>query len=235
MAAYDSNLTDLCDAEAWIFDLDNTLYPAKSNLFAQVDVRIRDYVANHLGIDAAAAYRLQKQYFREHGTTMRGMMHHHGMDPGPFLDYVHDIDVSPVPPSPRLALALERLKGRKLIFTNGSVGHAERVTARLGVGHCFETVFDIVASGYVPKPDPGIYAELVRRHGLRPDRTVMVEDLARNLEPAAAMGMTTVWVRTDCQVGREGSGGDHVHHVIDDLAEWLDAVTAPARPAAARG
>jgi putative hydrolase of the HAD superfamily len=220
-----NSFDDLVRAEAWVFDLDNTLYPAACDLFAQVDVRIRDYVASFLGLSAEEAYRLQKRYFREHGTTMRGMMHNHGMDPGPFLTYVHDIDLTPVPPSPHLEAALGRLPGRKLIFTNGSIDHAERVMNRLGVRHRFEAVFDIVDAGYVPKPAPAVYASLVERHNLDPQTTVMVEDIARNLVPAAALGMTTVWVRTDSRWGLEGGVDDHVHHIVDDLAEWLGKLT----------
>lgn len=219
----------LARADAWLFDLDNTLYPAACNLFAQVDVRIRDFVARFLDLPPEEAYTLQKHYFREHGTTMRGMMHDHGMDPGPFLDYVHDIDLSMVPASPRLDAALDRLPGRKIVFTNGSTGHAERVLDRLGVARHFEAVFDIVAADYTPKPDPSAYAALVRRLDLRPKATVMVEDLARNLVPAAAMGMTTVWVRCRPDDPLDEAAAPHVHHVIDDLETWLEGVAAETR------
>ncbi len=219
--------TRLLHAEAWVFDLDNTLYPATCDLFAQVDQRIRDYVATFLGLPADDAYRLQKQYFREHGTTMCGMMHHHGMDPGPFLEYVHDIDLTPVPPSPRLASALARLPGRKFVFTNGSAHHAERVMDRLGVRDHFEAVFDIVDAGYLPKPAPAVYAALVERHNLHPPKTVMVEDIVRNLTPAAVLGMTTVWVRNDSRWGLEGGDEARVHYVVDDLVDWLSALTTP--------
>ena len=217
-------LDDLGRAEAWVFDLDNTLYPASSELFAQIDVRIRDYVAGFLGVAPDEAKRIQKRYYREHGTTMAGMMTLHGMAPDPFLDYVHDIDLAPVAPSPALDAALAGLAGRKIVFTNGSAGHADRVIQRLGVGGRFAGVFDIVDAGYVPKPDPRPYAKLVADFGLDPRRTVMVEDLARNLAPAAALGMTTVWLEGSGEWGREGAGGGHVHHVIDDLAAWLRAV-----------
>lgn len=228
---------------AWVFDLDNTLYPARCDLFAQVDVRIRDYVAGFLGLDTDAAYRLQKTYFRDHGTTLSGMMRHHRMDPGPYLAYVHDIDLSPVPPDPLLAAALAALPGRKIVFTNGSARHAERVMERLGVAPQFEAIFDIAAAGYVPKPEPSVYDALVRRHGLAAGDTVMVEDIARNLAPAARLGMTTVWVRTDGRysppdapdgAGRQNHDPDPaaaIDHVVDDLPFWLAALTgiAPGR------
>lgn len=218
----------------WVFDLDNTLYPARCNLFAQVDVRITDYIASALGMEREAARIKQKEYYRLHGTSLRGMMIEHGMEPAAFLDYVHDIDVSPVAPSPVLADALKALPGRKVIFTNGSVRHAENVMARLGVADHFDGIFDIVAADYVPKPDPAPYATMMRRFGINPARAAMVEDLHRNLAPAAAAGMTTVWVRTDSEYSQPDPSthvhpGDHVHHVITDVEAWLADLTAHLR------
>jgi putative hydrolase of the HAD superfamily len=218
----------LVEIDDWIFDLDNTLYPARCNLFAQVDRRIGHFIEQHLGLDADAARQLQKRYFRDYGTTLHGLMAHHQIDPTTFLEFVHDIDITPVPPSPSLDLALANLPGRKLIFTNGSIAHAERVMARLGVRRHFEGVFDIVAAGYVPKPDPATYARLVRRHAIRPERAVMIEDLPRNLRPAAALGMTTVLVQTGEEWAQVDAEGGHIHHVTDDLVAWL-ADNAPQR------
>lgn len=213
--------------ETWIFDLDNTLYPASSNVFSQVERRMTEFIIERLAVVREEAYALQKRYFREHGTTMRGLMRHHGVDPADFLAFVHDIDLAPVDPNPALDTALARLSGRKIIFTNGSTEHAARVTRRLGIDHHFTEVFDIVEAGYVPKPEPSVYETLVSRFALRPETSVMVEDMAKNLKPAADMGMTTVWVRNDCDWGRAGSDGDHVHHVIDDLTAWLAGVAGP--------
>lgn len=213
-------------AETWIFDLDNTLYPASTNLFGQVDVRIGKFIADLLDLDPVAARTLQKRYFREYGTSLRGLMECHGVDPEAYMSFVHDIDVTAVAPSPALDEALTRLDGRKIIFTNGSVAHAERVTDRLGVARHFEAIFDIAAADYVPKPQPAVYDQLVDRHEIEPRRAVMVEDIARNLVPAAAMGMVTVWVRNGSRWGADGAEGDHVHHVIDDLADWLVELVA---------
>ena len=210
--------------EWWVFDLDNTLYPASCNLFAQVDQRIGEFIAGYLKVDADEARRIQKQYFREYGTTLRGLMSHHALLPDRFLEYVHLIDVSPVPPSPALAAALGRLDGRKIVFTNGSTAHAERVMDRLGVSQHFDGVFDIVAAEYQPKPDPESYRLLLERHRIDPRAAAMLEDLPRNLVPAAALGMTTVLVRTDADWAQDGADGDHIHHVTDDLVGWLEAV-----------
>lgn len=244
-AALELATLELVRRGAWVFDLDNTLYPARCDLFSQVDVRIRDYVARFLGLDADAAYRLQKTYFRDHGTTLSGMMRHHRMDPGPYLAYVHDIDLTPVDPDPLLDRALAALPGRKIVFTNGSTAHAERVMERLGVAAHFEAVFDIAAAGYIPKPDSRPYDALVSRHGLAAADTVMVEDLSRNLVPAARLGMTTVWVKTDGRYGppaplpgaRDKGESDPaaIHHTVDNLSAWLAALTGIGpRPAAGR-
>jgi putative hydrolase of the HAD superfamily len=211
-------------AETWIFDLDNTLYPASCNLFAQVDKHIGEFIAHLLKVDADEAYRIQKQYFRDYGTSLRGLMLHHQVDPQAFLEFVHTIDVTPVAPSPELEQALGRLPGRKIVFTNGSAKHAENVLARLGVSHRFDAVFDIVAADYFPKPEPFVYDILVRRHWIDPKRAVMIEDLPKNLLPAHQMGMTTVLVRTEAEWAQDGIAGEHVHHVIDDLVAWLHQI-----------
>jgi putative hydrolase of the HAD superfamily len=215
---------ELRAAHTWVFDLDNTLYPASCNLFDQIDRRIKEFVAAFLDVGPEEAYRLQKEYFRQRGSTLRGLMDLHGVDAGAYLDYVHDIDLSAVAASPKLERALARLDGRKIVFTMGTIAHARRVMDRLGVAHRFAGVFDIHAAGYRPKPDPAVYALLVERHGIEPAGAVMVEDIARNLKPAARLGMTTVWVRNDRGFSAEGSDGDHVHHVADDLAAWLEEV-----------
>lgn len=219
-------MDNLNPPEAWVFDLDNTLYCSSYNLFGQIDVRMKTFIAEFLNMEPDEAFKVQKRYFREYGTTLRGLMDRHDLDPADFLNHVHDIDVNVVPPNPVLDAALEALPGRKLIFTNADVNHAERVMERLGVRRHFEAVFDIVACDYVPKPQPGVYHRLVERFDLVPERTVMLEDMARNLIPAADLGMTTVWVRTENDWGQEGSDGDHVHHVTDDLTSWLSELAA---------
>ncbi len=215
--------------DVWVFDLDNTLYPASCNLFDQVDRRIGEFVARELGLDPDEARRVQKQYFRDYGTTLRGMMERHRVAPQAFLDYVHAIDVTPVPPSPALDAALAGLPGRKVIFTNGSVAHAERVMERLGVARHFAEVFDIAAADYLPKPEPATYARMVARHDIDPHAAAMLDDLPRNLAPAAALGMTTVWVRTDSPWAQDGAEGEHIHHVADDLTAWLEDAIAARR------
>ena len=214
----------LRSTETWLFDLDNTLYCASTNLFGQIDVRMKSFIANLLDIKPNEALKIQKQYFREYGTTLRGLMNRHNIDPKAFLDYVHDIDVQVLQPNPVLDKALKKLPGRKIIFTNADVGHSLRVMERLGISQHFEAVFDIVASDYTPKPQPEVYQALVDRFNIRPKHTVMFEDMARNLKPAADMGMTTVWVRTDTLWGQESSEGEHIHYETNNLPAWLNNI-----------
>lgn len=220
--------TPVRDATGWIFDLDNTLYAASIDLFGQIDQRMRAYIAAFLGLPVDEAYKLQKHYFYEYGTSLRGLMHRHGMSPEPFLAHVHDIDVSVLDADPILDAALAALPGRKLIYTNASTRHAERVTERLGIAHHFDAVFDICEAAFRPKPEPEPYAELVARHGLDPAHTVMVEDMARNLGPAAALGMTTVWICNGSELGGAEAAGIRIDHVVDSLPPWLEAIAAGA-------
>lgn len=221
--------------KGWVFDLDNTLYPASQNLFAQIDKRMTAFIGEALEVEREEAYRLQKQFLGEYGTTLAGLMNKHGMPPGPFLDFVHDIDVSVLDPDPHLDEALAALPGKKFIFTNGTVGHAERVMGRLGVAHHFEDIFDIVAGDYLPKPNPEIYPAMLERFQLAPQSTAFFEDMARNLTPAHALGMTTVLVADSGEDTLEAMNmpaeyrdieEDHIHHRTDNLAAFLKQLAA---------
>ena len=219
--------------DAWVFDLDNTLYPRHVNLFAQVDQRIRDYVQRLLNIAPEEAQRVQKDYYRRYGTTLRGLMEEHRISPDDFLEYVHDIDHSVVGPDPRLAASIGRLPGRKFILTNGSRAHAEKVAARLGITGHFDDIFDIVSSQLLPKPNRETYDRFVATTGLDPSRAAMFEDLARNLVVPRALGMATVLVvphgtREVFTEDWEAEGRDepHVEYVTDDLAGFLEAALA---------
>ena len=210
--------------DTWVFDLDNTLYPASSGLFVQVNRRIRAFISSRLEIGDDEAAELQGKYFRRYRSSLRGLMLDHGVEPAAFLEYVHDIDLSPIGPNDTLRNAVAALPGRKVIFTNGSVDHAQRVLARLGLDGLFEAIFDIHAADYLPKPEPRTYHRLLEVMGIEAQRSALLEDLAMNLEPAAALGMTTVWVR-DPQV--EDDGGktpDYVDHEVTDLVAWLRGI-----------
>jgi putative hydrolase of the HAD superfamily len=219
--------------ETWVFDLDNTLYPHHVNLWGQVDERIRDYIADFLKIGHDEAYRLQKDYYKRYGTSMRGLMTEHGMEPDDFLEFVHQVDHSPLEPNPELGLAIEKLTGRKLILTNGTRSHADAVLARLGLGNHFEDVFDIVAAELEPKPSPAAYARFLKAHGVEAGKAAMFEDLARNLAEPHRLGMTTVLVvpENTREVLREdwelaGRDDPHIDHVTDNLVGFLETIAA---------
>jgi putative hydrolase of the HAD superfamily len=219
--------------DTWVFDLDNTLYPHHVNLWQQVDGRIRDYIAGFLEISHEEAFLLQKDYYRRYGTSMRGLMTEHGMKPDDFLDFVHQIDHSPLEPNPPLGAAIEMLPGRKLILTNGTRRHADAVLARLGLDRHFQHVFDIIAAELEPKPSPQIYDRFLKAHDVDAAKAAMFEDLARNLVVPHALGMTTVLVvpENTREIFREGwelEGRDapHVDHVTDDLVGFLRAIPA---------
>jgi putative hydrolase of the HAD superfamily len=216
--------------DTWVFDLDNTLYPASCRLFDQIDVKIGAFVSQLLKIDATEARLVQKTMFYKYGTTLRGLMIEHGVAPEDFLDFVHDIDHAPVACDPGLDEALHALPGRKLIFTNGTVAHAEKVLARLGVTHHFGDIFDIVHSDYVPKPAIEPYRKFVAQTAIEPKTAAMFEDLARNLEAPASLGMTTVLVTSPDNNDAHHLNGEstppYVHHVTDDLPSFLHGLRA---------
>jgi putative hydrolase of the HAD superfamily len=208
----------------WIFDLDNTLYPASTRLFDLIDTRMTAYVGGVLGCDPIEARRKQKEYFRDHGTTLAGLMKHHGVQPKHFLDDVHAIELDRVAPNEKLNRALERLPGRRFLFTNGDADYAGRVLAAIGIGDHFHGLVDIHACDYLPKPDAYGYRLLVDRFGIDPARAVLVEDMAKNLRPAKALGMTTVWVDNGSDHGDHDADFTAIDHVITDVGEWLDSL-----------
>jgi putative hydrolase of the HAD superfamily len=218
--------------ETWIFDLDNTLYPHNVNLWQQVDERIRDYIADFLKVTHEEAFRLQKDYYKRYGTSMRGMMTEHGMRPDDFLDFVHQIDHSPLEPNPALGDAIEKIPGRKVILTNGTRRHADAVLARLEIERHFQDVFDIIAAELEPKPSPQTYDRFLEALKIEAATAAMFEDLARNLAVPHALGMTTVLVVPEHsrEVFREeweleGRDAPHVDHVTDNLTAFLRAIS----------
>ena len=207
--------------DTWIFDLDNTLYPAQ-RVFAEVGVRARDFIVDRLQISEEEASALRDRFFREHGTTMRGLMLDYGLPPMDFLGYVEDLDVSHLAEDAALQRALAALPGRKIIFTNASNHHAENVLRQLNLRHHFDAVFDIEVAEFVPKPQRVTYEKLLSLHLVDPKRACMVEDMAINLMPAHALGMVTVWLRPSCGKGQETLPDlSHVDYTIDHLGHWL--------------
>lgn len=220
-----SHITD------WVFDLDNTLYPHHSNLFSQIDVKMTAYVSELLSLDRDQARALQKDLYLKHGTTLRGLMERHAIDPDDFLRKVHDIDYSWLVPDPVLGTAIHQLPGRKFIFTNGDRGHAERAARQLGILDHFDDIFDIVAAGLRPKPARETYDKFAALHQVAGPNAAMFEDLARNLAAPKALGMTTVLVvprnfePTFAEIWeRDPAEEDDVDFVTDNLPDFLGSL-----------
>lgn len=217
----------------WVFDLDNTLYPHHSNLFSQIDVKMTAYVSELLQLPRDEARALQKELYKEYGTTLNGLMTRHGIDSDDFLNKVHDIDYSWVDPNPALGDAIKALPGRKFIFTNGDRGHAERTARQLGILDQFDDIFDIVAAGLTPKPARETYDKFVGLHRVDTQNAAMFEDLARNLSVPKAMGMATVLIvprnfePTFSEIWEQDpTFEDDVDFVTDDLTSFLNAILA---------
>ena len=217
----------LADIDTWIFDLDNTLYPPSAQLFDLIDARMGAFIMRLLDVDAIEARRVQKQYFHDHGTTMAGLMRHHGVHPEDFLVDVHAIALDRIAPDARLRAGLERLPGRRLIFTNADADYAARVLAARGIADLFDGVCDIRITRYTPKPDPAAYRMMVDHLGVVPERSLFVEDMARNLTPAKALGMTTVWLDNGSESGHRDHLPDQVDFHVNDISDWLDTLPTP--------
>jgi putative hydrolase of the HAD superfamily len=218
-------MTAFTNIDTWVFDLDNTLYPASCRLFDQMHVKMGHYVMQRFGVDYPDAKRIQKELYYKYGTTLRGLMVEHGEAPEDFLDQVHDIDYAAVQHAPELRAALSNLPGRRLIFTNGTTRHARAVTDRLGVTDLFDAVYDIVDSDYIPKPDRAPYERFLTQHAVTPKTAAFFEDLAHNLAVPHDMGMATVLVTCDDHPDAQhlNSSADHVYvqHQTNNLSAFL--------------
>ncbi|MDE2182692.1 MAG: pyrimidine 5'-nucleotidase [Alphaproteobacteria bacterium] len=220
---------DFRHIDTWIFDLDNTLYPADCELFAQIEERMTRYIADRLHLSTAEATRLRHTYYRTYGSTLCGLIAIHGVDPEPFLAHVHDVDLSILRPNDALNHAVGRLRGRRFVFTNGCRHHAWRVLNRLGLERSFDDIWDIRTVNFVPKPQVRAYEQVVAAAAIAPKGAAMFEDIACNLLPAHALGMTTVWIRngvptSDTDLQPNAITRHHINHEIDDLAEFLHAI-----------
>ena len=235
----DGDAPDFRHVRHWIFDLDNTLYCADSGVFAQIESRMTDFVAAHTGLDRGEARQLQKELYRQYGTTLKGLMATRGTDPEPYLSFVHDIDLGALAPDAGLAFAIARLPGKRYVFTNGCSHHAARILARLELGDLFDEIWDIRTIDFVPKPDRRAYERVVASAALPADRAAMFDDIASNLIPARALGMTTVWLKNlqdfSPQAGvlaghQTGSAEiplaapSHIDHETADLTVFLNSI-----------
>ena len=203
----------------WVFDLDNTLYPPAARLFDQIEVRMTNWVMRELGVDQAEANRLRREYWRDHGTTLAGLMRLHDVDPGPYLHDVHDISFDSLTPDPDLANYIKALPGRCIVYTNGSAPYAEQVLSARGLSGLFDAVYGVEHANFHPKPDRAAFDTVFARDGLSPECAAMFEDDPRNLAVPHALGMRTVHVAPEPLSSTEVT--DHIHHHTDNLTGFL--------------
>ena len=212
--------------DTWIFDLDNTLYSADSGIFQQVHKLMGKFIVEHLNVNINEAKNIQRKYYKKHGTTLKGLMDNHGIDPDSFLEEVHKLDYSIVNPNLKLAKNLENLNGKKFIFTNASKKHADIILDKLQIANLFEGIFDIKMANYIPKPEIQTYEKLIETYNINPNKTIMFDDIAKNLVPASKIGFTTVWI----DVGHENFSDDiasskkYLDHQTKDLSNWLSNI-----------
>jgi len=206
------------DCDGWVFDLDNTLYPPEARLFDQIEGRMTGFVMSALGVNRDAANRLRRDYWARYGSTLTGLMDLHGVDPGPYLSDVHQIDLSVLRPDPELRARIAALPGRRIVFTNGAAPYAERVLAARGLSGVFDAVYGVEHAGFRPKPERAAYKTVFAAGGIAPETAAMFEDDARNLTVPHAMGMRCVHVSPTPQRAA------HIHHHTDDLSGFLARV-----------
>ena len=212
--------------DTWLFDLDNTLYSAETGIFDQVDQLMGQFISKHLNLEMPEAKKLQKEYFKEHGTTLRGLMDNHNIDPESFLNEVHKLDYSIIKPDILLKNALENLTGRKIIFTNANKSHVDKVLSQLNINNIFDSVYDITDADYCPKPDIETYKSLIKKYNIDAEKTIMFDDIARNLVPASKLGFTTVWI----DIGKENYSDDiknskkYLNYETTSLPLWLNSI-----------
>jgi putative hydrolase of the HAD superfamily len=217
-------MKDLVDIKYWIFDLDNTLYSGQTQVFSEVDKKMSSFISKKFNVDLVKAKEIQKKYFYEYGTTLSGLMNHDNIDPQEFLEFVHDIDISWLPKDEVLREELIKIKEKKIIFTNGSHAHVENVTKQLDIDGLFDGVFDITDANYVPKPHLNPYQELIKKFDLDPNQSILIEDIAHNLEQAKNLGMKTCWLENDETFAKKDADKPYIDYKIKNLPSFLQEI-----------
>ncbi|QCO56983.1 pyrimidine 5'-nucleotidase (plasmid) [Pseudorhodobacter turbinis] len=212
--------TDFAHVRAWVFDLDNTLYPPSARLFDQIEVRMTNWVMETLKVDRPKADHLRRHYWARYGTTLAGLMQEHGVDPTPYLVDVHDISLDHLQQDQALAAHIRALPGRRIVYTNGSAPYAERVLAARGLSNLFDAVYGVENANFRPKPEAAAFETIFTTDQLDPGIGAMFEDDSRNLIAPHAMGMRTVHVTP------QAAHADHIHHHTKDLTGFLARLVA---------
>ena len=217
-------MKNLVDIKYWIFDLDNTLYSGQTKVFFEVDKKMSAFISKKLDVDLIRAKKVQKKYFYEYGTTLSGLMNHDKIDPHEFLEFVHDIDITWLPKDLILREELIKIKEKKYIFTNGSHAHVKNITKQLGIDGLFDGAFDIVDAAFVPKPHIGAYKKIIEKFDLDPVKSILIEDIAHNLEQAKNLGMKTCWLENDESFAKKDADKPYIDYKIKSLPSFLQEI-----------
>ena len=217
-------MKELKKIKYWLFDLDNTLYSGDTKVFDQVDKKMSKFISEKLNVSFEEAKKIQKNYFHEYNTTLNGMIKNYDIDANEFLEFVHDVDLEFLKEDEPLKTEIEKLKGKKIIFTNGSRAHASNVTSRIGIEQLFDGVFDIVDSDFYPKPSIEPYKKIIENYKIVPDYCIFFEDIARNLKPAYELGMKTVWIENNEPWAAKYSDEEFVNYKTASLTKFLKEI-----------
>ena len=217
-------MKDLLNINFWIFDLDNTLYSGQTEVFSEVDKKMSAFISKKMNVDLIKAKEIQKKYFYEYGTTLSGLMKQDSIDPHEFLEFVHDIDISWLPKDLKLKDELIKIKEKKFIFTNGSHAHVENVTKQLGIDGLFDGAFDIVDANFVPKPHIDPYKKIIDKFKIEPKKSILIEDIAHNLEQAKNLGMKTCWLENEEAFAKKDADKPYIDYKIKNLPSFLQKI-----------
>ena len=217
-------MEELKKIKYWLFDLDNTLYSGDTKVFDQVDKKMSKFISEKLKVSEEEAKKIQKNYFHEYNTTLNGMIKNHDIDANEFLEFVHDVNLDFLQKDELLKDQINRLNGKKIIFTNGSKAHAANVTKRIGIDKLFDGVFDIVDSNFYPKPSIEPYKKIIENYNIEPEYCIFFEDIARNLKPAHELGMKTVWIKNKEPWAAKYSNAEFINYRTDNLANFLKEI-----------
>ena len=217
-------MKELADIKYWIFDLDNTLYSGQTKVFSEVDKKMSAFISEKMSVDLVKAKEIQKKYFYEYGTTLSGLMKQDSIDPHEFLEFVHDIDISWLPKDLKLKDELIKIKEKKYIFTNGSHAHVENITKQLGIDGLFDGAFDIVDANFVPKPHIDPYEKIIEKFKIEPTKSILIEDIAHNLEQAKNLGMKTCWLENEETFAKKDADKPYIDYKIKNLPSFLQEI-----------
>ena len=217
-------MKNLLDIKYWIFDLDNTLYANQTKIFSKIDKKMSAFISEKINVDLVKAKEIQKKYFYEYGTTLSGLMKLDGIDPHDFLEFVHDIDISWLPKDIKLKEELIKIKEKKYIFTNGSHAHVKNITKQLGIDGLFDGAFDIVDANFVPKPHIDPYKKIIEKFYIDPTKSILIEDIAHNLEQAKNLGMKTCWLENDEVFAKKDAYKPYIDYKIKSLPSFLQKI-----------